>query len=72
LPMGRGPNSTSKTPNSESGWCFNFRAENCEISLGHTFCPIEPKIGVFPIKVIHNQKKISKKEEKKVKKLDFY
>jgi hypothetical protein len=40
---------TSKPPNSDPGWCFKFRAENCGISLGHTFGPIELKIGVLPI-----------------------
>jgi hypothetical protein len=49
LPMGGGPNSTSKAPNSESGWCFKFRAENCGISIGHICYPIELKIGVLPI-----------------------
>jgi hypothetical protein len=49
LPMERGPTSTSKAPNSELGQCFKFQAKNCGISIGHTFCPIELKIGVLPI-----------------------
>jgi hypothetical protein len=28
--MSRGPNSTSKAPNSEPGWCFKFQAKNVE------------------------------------------
>jgi hypothetical protein len=52
--MGRGSNSTSKAPNSESEWCFKFHAENYEISISHTFCPIELKIGVLSILVIQN------------------
>jgi hypothetical protein len=56
LYKGRGTNSTSKAPNSESGWCFKFHAANCGISIGHTFCPIELKIGVLTILVIQNQK----------------
>jgi hypothetical protein len=55
--MGRGPNSTSKVPNLELGRCFKFYAEICEISIRHTFCPIELKIGVLPILVIQNQEK---------------
>jgi hypothetical protein len=65
--MGRGPNSTSKAPNSEPGWCFKFCAINCGIFIGNTFCPIEMKIGVLPIHVIQNQKKISKNKNKKCK-----
>jgi hypothetical protein len=49
LPTGRAPNLISKAPNSRLGWCFKFRAKNCGISIGHTFCPIELKIGVLPI-----------------------
>jgi hypothetical protein len=49
LPTGRGPNLTSKPPNSDPGWCFNFCGENCGIFIGHIFCPIELKIGVLPI-----------------------
>jgi hypothetical protein len=49
LPMGRGPNSTSKTPNSEPEWCFKFHAKKYGISIGHIFSPIELKIGVLPI-----------------------
>jgi hypothetical protein len=48
LPMGRGPNLASKAPNLEPGWCFNFHAKIFGISIGHTFCPIELKIGVLP------------------------
>jgi hypothetical protein len=59
--MGRGPNSTSKAPNREPGLCFELSAKNCGISIGDTFCPIEPKIGVLPTLVIQNQKKISNK-----------
>jgi hypothetical protein len=55
--MVRGPNLISKAHNSEAGWCFKFHAENCGISIGHTLCPIELKIGVLPILVIQNQKK---------------
>jgi hypothetical protein len=51
---GRGPNLTSKAHNSELEWCFKFCAENYGISIGHTFCPIELKIGVLPILVIQN------------------
>jgi hypothetical protein len=68
--MERGPNSTSKAPNSELGWCFKFRAENCGISIGHIFCPIELKIGMLPIYVIKNLKNIKKRA--KMKNLDFY
>jgi hypothetical protein len=71
LPTRRGPNLTSKAANSESGRCFKFRSENCGISIGHTFCPIELKIVVLPILVIQNQKNNNKKG-KKVKKLDFF
>jgi hypothetical protein len=35
--------------------------KHCEISIGHTFSPIELKIGVFPILVIQNQKNRIKK-----------
>jgi hypothetical protein len=35
-------------------------AENLGISLGHTFHPIELKLGVLPILVIENQRKIYK------------
>jgi hypothetical protein len=55
--MGIGPNWTSKAPNSEPGWGIKFCAENYRISIGHTFYPIELKIGVLPILVIQNQKK---------------
>jgi hypothetical protein len=58
LPTERGSNSTSKAPNSEPERSFKFHAENCGISIGHTFCPIELKIGVLPILVIQNQEKI--------------
>jgi hypothetical protein len=54
ISTGRDPNSTSKAPNSESGWCFTFHAENCGIFTGHAFYPIELKIGVLPILVIQN------------------
>jgi hypothetical protein len=70
LPKGRGTNSTSKAPNLELGWCFKFCAENYEISVGHTFCSIELKIGVLPILVIQNQK--NNKNRIKCQKLDFY
>jgi hypothetical protein len=60
FPTGRAPNSNSQAPNSESGWCFKFRAKTCGISIGHTFYPIELKIGVLPL-VIQNHKKLSKK-----------
>jgi hypothetical protein len=70
--MGRGPNSTSKAPNSELEWCLKFRVENCGISIRHTFYPIELKIGVLPILVIPNQKKKYLKNRIKIKKLDFY
>jgi hypothetical protein len=60
LPMGRGPNLTSKAPNSKLRWCFKFCAENYGISIGRTFCPIELKIGVLSISVIQNQKNIKK------------
>jgi hypothetical protein len=56
--MGRGPNLTSKAPNSESGRCFKFHAGNYGISISHTFSPIELKIGVLPILVIQNHKNI--------------
>jgi hypothetical protein len=49
LPTGRGPNSASKAPNSELGWFCKFGAKNCGIYIGHTFCPIELRIGVLPI-----------------------
>jgi hypothetical protein len=58
--MARGPNSTSKAPNSEPGWCFKFCAENYGISIGHTFCPIELKHGALPILVVQNKKRIKK------------
>jgi hypothetical protein len=69
--MGRGPNSTSKAPNSDPGWCFKFHAKNCGISLGHTFCPIELEIGVLPISVIQNRKKYQKKIREKSVKFGF-
>jgi hypothetical protein len=65
--MGRGPNLNSMAPNSEPGWCFKFHAKNCGIFMGHTFCPIELKIGVLPIKVMQNQKKYQKNKSKKCK-----
>jgi hypothetical protein len=68
--MGRGPNSTSKAPNLEPGRCFKFCVEDCGISIGHTFYPIELKIGVLPILVIQNQK--NNKNRLKVKNMDLY
>jgi hypothetical protein len=61
--MARGPNLTSKAPNSEPGQCFKFRAENCGICIGHTFYPIELKLGVVPILVIENEKNRIKKSK---------
>jgi hypothetical protein len=58
--MERGPNLTSKVSNLELGWCFKFCAENCEISIGHTFYPIELKIGVLPISYKIRKKYIKK------------
>jgi hypothetical protein len=66
FPMGRGPNSNSKAPNSEPGWCSKFQAKTCGISIGHTFYPIELKIGVHP-QVIQNDKKYQKNKSKKCK-----
>jgi hypothetical protein len=54
-------------PNSEPGWSFKFRAKNCVISMGHTFRPIEMKIGVLPISVIQTQKNIKKIRAKSAK-----
>jgi hypothetical protein len=50
---------------------FNIGAESLQISPGHTFPPVEPKLGVLPSLVIQNIRKIQKIESK-VKKLDFY
>jgi hypothetical protein len=36
--------------------CFKIRAKTLRISLGHTFHPIEVKLGVLPILVILNQR----------------
>jgi hypothetical protein len=36
------------------------RAKTLEISLGHTFHPIELKLGVLPILVIENHRKLQK------------
>jgi hypothetical protein len=47
--------------------CFKICAETLQLSLGHTFHPIEIKLGVLPILVIQNQRKMNKK----VKKFDF-
>jgi hypothetical protein len=49
------------------GWCFKFGAKNCGISIGHTFCLIDMKIGVLPIYVIRNQKNIKKIRAKSAK-----
>jgi hypothetical protein len=35
--------------------CFKIRAKTLQISLGHTFHPIEVKLGVLPILVLQNQ-----------------
>jgi hypothetical protein len=40
--------------------CFTNHAENLGISLGHTFHQMELKLGVLPILVIENQRKIYK------------
>jgi hypothetical protein len=45
--------------------------KNCGISIGDTFCPIEPKIGMLPILVIQNHKKYQT-NKKKVQNFDFY
>jgi hypothetical protein len=58
-------------PDSDPGWCFKFHAKNCGIYVGHTFCPIELKIGMLPILVIQNQKNKIKNRIKS-QKLDFY
>jgi hypothetical protein len=47
--------------------CFKNHAETLGISLGHTFHPIELKVGVLPILVIENKKKIQKIRIKKSK-----
>jgi hypothetical protein len=44
-----------------------IRAKTLQISLGHTFHPIELKPGVHPILVIQNQIKIQKNRIKKSK-----
>jgi hypothetical protein len=68
--MGRCPNLTSKAPNSESGRCFQFCAENCGISISHTY-PIGLKIGVLPILVIQNHKKVKKMDFVKTFELEY-
>jgi hypothetical protein len=40
--------------------CFMNHAENLGISLGHTFHPIELKLGVLPILAIEIHRKIYK------------
>jgi hypothetical protein len=50
--------------------CFKIHAETLRNSLGHTFHPIELKLGVLPTFVIQYQKKIQKIESKS-QKLDF-
>jgi hypothetical protein len=47
--------------------CFKNRAKTLGISLGHTFHPIELKLGVLPILFIENQIKIQKIRIKKLK-----
>jgi formaldehyde-activating enzyme involved in methanogenesis len=44
--------------------CFKIRAKTLRISLGHTFHPIEPKLGVLPMAVIQNQRKIKNRIKK--------
>jgi hypothetical protein len=46
---------------------FKFRAENLRNSPGHTIHPIERKLGVLPILVIQNHRKIQKIESKSKK-----
>jgi hypothetical protein len=63
---GRGPNSSSKAPNSEPGWCFIFQAKKCRISLGPTICPIELKMCASYLSDTESEK-ISKNKSKKCK-----
>jgi hypothetical protein len=51
--------------------CFNIHTEYLRISLGYTFHPIELKLGMLPILVIQNLRKIQKKLESKSQKNRF-
>jgi hypothetical protein len=51
--------------------CFNIRAESLRISPGHTFHPDGLKVGVLPILVIKNLRKIQKKLEAKIQNNGF-
>jgi hypothetical protein len=41
--------------------CFKKHVKTLKISLGHTFLPIELKVGVVPILVIQNYRKMQKR-----------